>query len=215
MNFNQRLIAAFIAPAVLFVAGLGASIWSLSQTQSQFDRYINTEQATASGLQDMYAATRAAGFGPEVKRRIMIGTYVLSAGFYDAYYTQAQIEHGTTDLAFSPNFIHTLGVQYQPTAALSLALQSKYVARQYLDNTSNVARSLDPFTFTNFICNYKVKQNFAKEMEIGLLVNNLFNALYANNGYTFSYQYGGQTTTENFYYPQAGRHFLVKMNIQF
>jgi aspartyl-tRNA(Asn)/glutamyl-tRNA(Gln) amidotransferase subunit A len=38
----------------------------------------------------MYAATRAAGFGAEVKRRIMIGTYVLSAGFYDAYFNQAQ-----------------------------------------------------------------------------------------------------------------------------
>ncbi|MGH6705895.1 MAG: Asp-tRNA(Asn)/Glu-tRNA(Gln) amidotransferase subunit GatA [Sphingomicrobium sp.] len=41
-------------------------------------------------LDDMYAATRAAGFGAEVRRRIMIGTYVLSAGYYDAYFTKAQ-----------------------------------------------------------------------------------------------------------------------------
>jgi aspartyl-tRNA(Asn)/glutamyl-tRNA(Gln) amidotransferase subunit A len=41
-------------------------------------------------LDDMYSATRAAGFGAEVKRRVMIGTYVLSAGFYDAYFTKAQ-----------------------------------------------------------------------------------------------------------------------------
>jgi aspartyl-tRNA(Asn)/glutamyl-tRNA(Gln) amidotransferase subunit A len=38
----------------------------------------------------MYGASRAAGFGPEVKRRIMLGTYALSAGYYDAYYGQAQ-----------------------------------------------------------------------------------------------------------------------------
>src|SRR3989337_1312414 len=44
----------------------------------------------SGSLSDMYCATRAAGFGDEVKRRIMIGTYVLSAGFYEAYFTKAQ-----------------------------------------------------------------------------------------------------------------------------
>jgi len=53
-------------------------------------RYGQRDLPDGAGLQDMYAATRAAGFGPEVKRRIMIGTYALSAGFYDAYYRKAQ-----------------------------------------------------------------------------------------------------------------------------
>jgi aspartyl-tRNA(Asn)/glutamyl-tRNA(Gln) amidotransferase subunit A len=53
-------------------------------------RYGLRETPDDASLAEMYAATRAAGFGEEVKRRVMIGTYVLSAGFYDAYYTKAQ-----------------------------------------------------------------------------------------------------------------------------
>jgi iron complex outermembrane receptor protein len=131
------------------------------------------------------------------------------------YYTQVQIAHGKTDLAFSPNFVQSLSVKYAPFKALQLAFQSKYVSRQFLDNTSNVQRSLDPFTFSNLSATWKVQQKFAEAFEIGFLVNNIFNAMYANNGYTFSYQYGGQTTTENFYYPQAGRHFLLRMSLEF
>ncbi len=53
-------------------------------------RYGLRETPDGGNLDAMYAATRAEGFGAEVKRRIMIGTYVLSAGFYDAYFTKAQ-----------------------------------------------------------------------------------------------------------------------------
>ncbi|MEL7517803.1 MAG: amidase family protein, partial [Pseudomonadota bacterium] len=53
-------------------------------------RYGLRDLPEGAGLQDMYAQTREAGFGDEVKRRVLIGTYVLSAGFYDAYYNQAQ-----------------------------------------------------------------------------------------------------------------------------
>ncbi|MBU2962698.1 Asp-tRNA(Asn)/Glu-tRNA(Gln) amidotransferase subunit GatA [Citreicella sp. C3M06] len=46
--------------------------------------------ASGEGINDMYEKTRAEGFGPEVQRRVMVGTYVLSAGFYDAYYNKAR-----------------------------------------------------------------------------------------------------------------------------
>jgi aspartyl-tRNA(Asn)/glutamyl-tRNA(Gln) amidotransferase subunit A len=63
-----------------------------SSNLARYDGVRYGQRVTPPGgnLADMYEATRAAGFGAEVKRRIMIGTYVLSAGFYDAYYTQAQ-----------------------------------------------------------------------------------------------------------------------------
>ena len=53
-------------------------------------RYGNRQEVENGGLDDMYYATRTAGFGDEVKRRVMMGTYVLSAGFYDSYYKKAQ-----------------------------------------------------------------------------------------------------------------------------
>jgi aspartyl-tRNA(Asn)/glutamyl-tRNA(Gln) amidotransferase subunit A len=62
-----------------------------SSNLSRFDGVKFGHRATKyTDLLDMYKKTRAEGFGPEVKRRIMIGTYVLSHGYYDAYYLQAQ-----------------------------------------------------------------------------------------------------------------------------
>ena len=77
----------YALPAYYIVAPAEAS-----SNLARYDgvRYGLRVTPPGGNLADMYSATRAAGFGAEVKRRIMIGTYVLSAGFYDAYYTQAQ-----------------------------------------------------------------------------------------------------------------------------
>jgi len=61
-----------------------------SSNLARYDGVRYTMRAEASTLSDMYRATRGAGFGAECKRRIMLGTYVLSHGYYDAYYLKAQ-----------------------------------------------------------------------------------------------------------------------------
>ena len=55
MRFTTRLILCSVAPALLFVLALGASLWGLSRTQTDFNRYIGTEQAVAAGLSELYA----------------------------------------------------------------------------------------------------------------------------------------------------------------
>jgi aspartyl-tRNA(Asn)/glutamyl-tRNA(Gln) amidotransferase subunit A len=61
-----------------------------SSNLARFDGMRFGLRVNAQSLQQTYAATRSAGFGPEVQRRIMLGTYALSAGYYEAYYLKAQ-----------------------------------------------------------------------------------------------------------------------------
>lgn len=130
------------------------------------------------------------------------------------YYTQQLIVHKNTDLAFSPNIVANVGFSYMPLKNFTIDWMTKYVGRQYMDNTSDVNRSINPFTFSNLTLSYTLENVLFKEITFGFLLNNIFNAHYCNNGYTFSYIYGGQTTTENFYYPQAGRNFLGRILIK-
>ena len=131
------------------------------------------------------------------------------------YYTQQVISHNNTDMSFSPNVIGNVGIEWMPLENLQISWMTKYVGRQYLDNTGNVQRSIDPYNFSNLQINYSIYDKFCKEIQLGLMVNNALNQLYENNGYTFSYVYGGQTTTENFYYPQAGRNFMARVLLKF
>jgi iron complex outermembrane receptor protein len=132
----------------------------------------------------------------------------------EPYYSQQVIQHENTDLAFSPNVNGFGGINYS-YKGLTCNWTTKYVGRQFLDNTSNEYRSINPFSFSNVTAAFVIPNKLTKELSLGLQVNNIFNTRYENNGYTFSYIYNGAMTTENFYYPQAGRNFMVRLLIKF
>jgi aspartyl-tRNA(Asn)/glutamyl-tRNA(Gln) amidotransferase subunit A len=95
-------------------------------------------------LDDMYSATRAAGFGAEVKRRIMIGTYVLSAGFYDAYFTKAQRVRALIKQDFRKAFeqCDVILTPTAPSAAFALGEKSADPIAMYLNDVFAVPASL-------------------------------------------------------------------------
>lgn len=124
-------------------------------------------------------------------------------------YTEKIIPHGTTDIAYSPNVIAGNTITYK-RGAFEGALLSKYVGKQYLDNTSSDKRSLASYATQDLRLSYV----FSKHMSTTLLLNNVLNTKYASNGYTYSYLYAGDLTTENFQYPQAGFNFLLGLNIR-
>ena len=107
-------------------------------------RYGLRDLPEGAGLQDMYAATRAAGFGPEVKRRIMIGTYVLSAGFYDAYFTQASKVRALIARDFDRAWesCDLLLTPTAPSAAFALGEKSADPIAMYLNDVFTVPSSL-------------------------------------------------------------------------
>jgi len=98
------------------------------------------------GIVDLYEKTRAEGFGPEVQRRVMIGTYVLSAGFYDAYYNRARRVRALIkrdfDLAFAAG-VDAILTPATPSAAFGLgAMASADPVEMYLNDVFTVTVNL-------------------------------------------------------------------------
>ena len=128
---------------------------------------------------------------------------------------QVAIHHGLTDISFSPNYIATANLTYEPIKNLRGSFITKYVGEQFLDNTSNRDRMLGDYVLGQVRLQYSIEWKFFREIGLGVQVNNIFNQLYESNGYTFSYIYGGEQTTENYYYPQAGFNFMTMLTLKF
>ena len=127
---------------------------------------------------------------------------------------QKTFSYQEADIAYSPALVGSATFNFIPTKKIEISLMNKYVSKQYLDNTQQENRSLDAFFVNDLRGIYTFKGKKLKELSIIAQLNNLFNVKYEPNGYTFSYIYGGQTTTENFYFPMAGLNFMLGVNVR-
>jgi len=106
---------------------------------------------------------------------------------------------GNTQISFSPDVIANLGLKFNPNKNFQFALMNQYVGKQYLDNTESTNLQLKDYFLTDFNAQYqfKIKNN---DIALKLLVNNLFNKKYVNNGAVYD--------GDPYYFSQAGTNFM-------
>ncbi|WP_294247160.1 TonB-dependent receptor [uncultured Chryseobacterium sp.] len=106
---------------------------------------------------------------------------------------------GNTQISFSPDVIANLGLKFNPTENFQFALINQYVGKQYLDNSEDQNLQLNDYFLTDFNAQYrfKIKNN---DIALKLLVNNIFNRKYVNNGAVWD--------GEPYYFSQAGTNFM-------
>jgi aspartyl-tRNA(Asn)/glutamyl-tRNA(Gln) amidotransferase subunit A len=128
-----------------------------SSNLSRFDgvRYGH-RAAHYADLTDMYGKTRAEGFGAEVKRRILVGTYVLSHGYYDAYYLKAQQVRRLIAQDFARAYAHcdVIAGPTAPTAAFAIGAKADDPVRMYLNDIFTVAANLTGMPALSIPCGF-------------------------------------------------------------
>jgi iron complex outermembrane receptor protein len=137
---------------------------------------------------------------------------------YDAdwnYLGQKVTPLGETDISFSPDIVAGGNLCYIPFKGFQASFISKYVGKQYVDNTNSTDRMLSPYFISNFLLSYTIKTKFIKEIGLSFLVNNIFNKMYESNAWVYQYYQGGEHYTDDGYFPQAGINFLGGVNLKF
>ena len=146
-------------------AGYGIPIYYLiatAEASSNLARYdgvrygYRTRLDRDDSLREMYERTRDEGFGPEVKRRIMLGTYVLSAGYYDAYYLKAQQVRTLVRQDYERAFerVDLVATPTTPTPAFTLGEKTSDPVQMYLNDIFTVSANLTGLPAISVPCGF-------------------------------------------------------------
>ena len=150
----------------------------VSSNLSRFDGirfgYSETgkKNSEAKNLLDVYCKSKGEGFGNEAKRRIMLGTYALSSGYYDAYYLQAQKVRTLIKKDFEDAFakVDLIITPTSPTVAFKIGEHSDNLLEMYLEDIFLSAVSLAGLPAISVPCGFAKPENGNKEMPIGMQI---------------------------------------------
>jgi iron complex outermembrane receptor protein len=124
-------------------------------------------------------------------------------------------ELGTVNIAYSPEIVGSGDLGFIVSEQFSVHLISKYVGKQYFDNTSSSERMIDPYFVNNLRLDFNPGVKKIKSLEFRLLINNLLNTQYESNGYGGVWYEDGIEKTWAYYFPQAGINFMITASIKF
>lgn len=148
---NYRLLGAEIVDVELPYAKYGIAVYYIiatAEASSNLARYDGVRYGfraeNAHALREMYFKTREEGFGAEVKRRIMLGTYVLSSGYYDAYYSKAQKVRALVKQDYKQAFTacDAILTPTSPSVAFKIGEKSDDPLAMYLNDVYTVSANL-------------------------------------------------------------------------
>lgn len=122
---------------------------------------------------------------------------------------------GTTDISFSPDLVAGSILTWTAAKNFHIAWISKYVSRQYIDNTSSKERSLDPYWVNNIKLDYTLYLKGIKSLSMVVHLNNIFSEKYETNAWVYRYVYNGVESEMNGYFPQAEFNFMAGINLKF
>ena len=122
---------------------------------------------------------------------------------------------GTKDLAFSPNSIAFQQLSFAPCKHFSIAFETKYVGKQYIDNTSSNDRSLHSYIVNNLRTEFNFKTKYVRMVTLTLALNNFLNEKYESNAWVYRYYESGQYNKMDGYFPQAGINLMGGITLRF
>lgn len=137
--------------------------------------------------------------------------------YVDDWDTGEQRENylGTTNISFSPNLIVGNEFEFTVLKHFNIALNTKYVSKQFIDNSNNSQYVIKPYCITDLHLSYEIFTEAIPSISFFFHLNNIFNAKYESNAWLYRYYEQGQEYSLNGYYPQAGINFMVGLVLKF